>query len=164
MSLFEVCQWIQDSQVGTAIRESIWIYPIILSVHLLALGTSVGTLLWFDLRLLGVFMRSRPVSEVYRSVMPWMAGGFVTMFLSGGLLFWALAAKCYGNTYFRIKLVAILLAGINALVFHRMTERSIDEWDTAAVPPLKARIAGLLSITCWMVTMVAGRRIVAGLQ
>src|SRR5436309_11546547 len=96
MSLFEVCQWIQDTQVGTAIRESLWIYPNILSIHLLALGTSVGTLLWFDLRLLGFAMRSQRVSEVYRNVMPWMVTGFVVMFISGGLLFWSLAAKCYG--------------------------------------------------------------------
>jgi hypothetical protein len=93
-----------------------------------------------------------------------MAGGFLVMFVSGGLLFWALAAKCYGNPYFQIKLAAITFAGINALVYHGMTERSIAEWDTAAVPPLGARIAGLLSITCWMVTMAAGRRIVVGLQ
>ena len=68
----------------------------ILSIHLLALGTSVGTLLWFDLRLLGFAMRSQRVSEVYRNVMPWMVTGFVVMFISGGLLFWSLAAKCYG--------------------------------------------------------------------
>jgi hypothetical protein len=164
MSLLELCQWIQDTQISTAIRESIWVYPIILSVHLLALGTSVGTLLWFDLRLLGWLMRSQPVSDVYRAVLPWMAIGFLVMFASGGLLFAALAAKCYGNTVFRIKLVAIAVAGINALIFHLVTRRSIADWDKAAVPPLGARLAGLLSIVCWMVTMGAGRRIVAGLQ
>src|SRR5262245_42526888 len=136
MSLLELCQWIQDTQVGTAIRESIWLYPIILSVHMLALGTSVGTLLWFDLRLLGLLWRSQSVSQVYRSVLPWMAGGFALMFISGGLLFWGLAARCYGNVYFAIKLAAIALAGVNALFYHRVTVRSIAEWDAAPIPPL----------------------------
>ena len=149
--------------MGTAIRESTWMYPNILAVHVLALGASVGTLLWFDLRLLGLTMRSQPISEVYRQLMPWMFGGFFVMFVTGGLLFWALAAKCYGNIYFQIKVGSILLAGINALIYHWMTERTIADWDRASRPPLGARIAGLLSMTFWIVTIAAGRRIVVGL-
>jgi hypothetical protein len=163
MSLFQLCQWIQDSQVGTTIRESTWIYPNVLAVHVLALGASVGTLMWFDLRLLGLTMRRQSISEVYKQLMPWMVGGFSVMFITGGLLFWALAAKCYGNIYFQIKVAAILLAGVNALVYHWMTERTIADWDTAAFPPRHARVAGFLSMTFWIVTIAAGRRIVVGL-
>ena len=163
MSLLELCQWIQDTQVGTAIRESILVYPIILSVHLLALSVSVGTLVWFDLRLLGFKMRVQPVSEVYNQLMPWMLGGFLVMFLTGGLLFWALAAKCYGNIYFRIKMAALLLAGLNALIFHLLTQRTIADWDAAPVPPIGARLAGVVSIVLWVVIIGAGRRIVVAL-
>jgi hypothetical protein len=163
MSLLEVCQWIQDTQVGTAIRESILVYPIILAVHVLALTVSVGTLMWFDLRLLGVKLRSQRVSEVYRGVMPAMLCGFLVMFTTGGLLFWALAAKCYGNVYFRIKLGALLLAGVNALIYHLRTERTIADWDAAPLPPLRVRVAGLISMICWIVVIGAGRRIVLGL-
>ena len=163
MSLLELCQWIQYSEVGTAIRESIWVYPAILAVHVLALSASVGMLVWFDLRLLGIKMRSSPVSEVYRQLMPWMLGGFSVMFATGGLLFWALAAKCYGNVYFRIKVAALLFAGLNALVYHLITEKTIADWDQAPLPPLRARIAGVLSMACWIVTIAAGRRIVIGL-
>jgi hypothetical protein len=163
MSLFEMCQWIQDTQVGTAIRESILVYPIILAVHVLALTVSVGTLMWFDLRLLGLKMRSQRVTEVYRQLMPVMLGGFLVMFATGGLLFWALAAKCYGNIYFRIKLTALLFAAVNAGVYHLTTERTIANWDTAPVPPPRARMAGLISMICWIVVIGAGRRIVLGL-
>jgi uncharacterized protein DUF6644 len=163
MSLFELCQWIQDTQVGTAIRESILVYPIILSVHVLALSVSVGTIVWFDLRLLGVKMRSQRVSDVYKQLMPWTLAGFFVMFVSGGFLFWALAAKCYGNVYFRIKLVALLLAGLNALVYHLMTVRTIADWDEAPLPPVRARMAGVLSIVLWAVVIGAGRRIVLAL-
>jgi hypothetical protein len=163
MSLLELCQWIQATQVGSAIRESIWVYPLILAVHVLALTVSVGTLVWFDLRLLGIKMRTQPISQVYRQLMPWMLSGFFIMFLTGGFLFWALAGKLYGNVYFRIKVVALLMAGVNALIFHLMTERTIAEWDAAARPPMRVRIAGLLSMVCWTVTIAAGRRIVLGL-
>jgi hypothetical protein len=163
MSLLQLCQWIQDSQVGTAIRESIWVYPTILAVHVLALTASVGTVMWFDLRLLGINMRTQSVSEVYRQLMPWMFGGFFVMFATGGLLFWALAAKCYGNIYFRIKIVALLSAATNALIFHFMTERTIADWDRAPLPPMRVRVAGVLSMVFWVVTIAAGRRIVLGL-
>jgi hypothetical protein len=119
--------------------------------------------MWFDLRLLGLTMRRQSISEVYKQLMPWMVGGFSVMFITGGLLFWALAAKCYGNIYFQIKVAAILLAGVNALVYHWMTERTIADWDTAAFPPRHARVAGFLSMTFWIVTIAAGRRIVVGL-
>lgn len=163
MSLLELCQWIQDTQVGTAIRESIWVYPIILAVHVLTLTISVGTLMWFDLRLLGIKMRSQPVSEVYRQLMPWMLGGFFVMFATGGLLFWSIAAKCYVNVYFRIKIAALLLAGINALIYHQTTERTIADWDAAPLPPMRARMAGFVSMVCWIVVIVAGRRIALGM-
>lgn len=163
MSLLELCQWIQDTQVGTTIHESIVIYPVVLAVHVLTLTVSVGTLVWFDLRLLGITMRSQPISEVYRQLMPWMLSGFSVMFLTGGLLFWALAAKLYGNVYFQIKLIALLLAGLNALMYHLMTERTIADWDRAPLPPLPARMAGLLSMALWIVVISAGRRIVLGL-
>lgn len=163
MSLLQLCQWIQDTQVGTAIRESIWVYPIILAVHVLALVASVGMLMWFDLRLLGIRMRSQRISEVYRQLLPWFVGGFGVMFFTGGLLFWALAARCYGNIYFQIKMAAILSAGLNALIYHVITERNIVDWDAAPVPPLSARIAGLLSMALWTVTIAAGRRIALAL-
>jgi len=139
------------------------VYPIILAVHVLALTISVGTLVWFDLRLLGIKMRSQRVSEVYRQLMPVMLSGFFVMFTTGGLLFWALAAKCYGNVYFRIKLIALMLAAVNALVYHLTTERTIAQWDAAPLPPVRARLAGLFSIVCWIVVIGAGRRIVLGL-
>src|SRR5262245_22619703 len=122
MSALDICQWIQDTQIGTAIRESTCVYPIVLAIHVLALGASVGTLLWVDVRLLGLTTRAPRVSHVDKQLAPWMAGGFSVMFLTGGLLFWSIAAQCYGNVYFRIKVTALLLVALTALVYHPLTE------------------------------------------
>ena len=94
-------------------------------IHILGLTVSVGTLFWFDLRLLGVSMVRCPVSEVYRRLMPWMLSGFALMITSGGLLFTGFATKAYGSIYFRLKVLAIVCAGVNALCFHLVTERRI---------------------------------------
>ncbi len=61
MSILSTCQWLQDTDIGRSIRESIWMFPIIESTHVLALSISVGLLLVSDLRLMGYMMKRQPV-------------------------------------------------------------------------------------------------------
>lgn len=157
MSLPDLCQWLQNTAWGTGIRESTWVFPIVEGTHVLALALSVGTLLIVDLRLMGVLMRREPVSQVSNQLMPWSAAGFTIMFITGALLFWSQAVKAYGSIFFRIKLLLLLLAGINALVFELTLRRSIATWDTAEKPPFRARLAGVLGIVLWAGVIAAGR-------
>ena len=146
--------------MGTAIRESTWVFPIILAFHSLGLTLSVGTVLWLDLRLLGVKMRGLPVSEVYQQLKPWMLSGFAIMFISGMLLFSAQAARCYDNVYCRTKILLLIVPGLNALIYHMLTERSIARWDVASSPSLAARMTGLVSLVSWTAIIILGRQIV----
>ena len=88
--------------------------------------------------------------------MPWMFTGFATMFITGVTLFAGFATAAYGNVYFRIKVAAMLLAAVNAFVYHRFTERRSAQWDAGA-PPAGARAAGLVSICVWAIVILAGR-------
>ena len=157
MSILTFCQWLQNSAIGSGIRSSAYAYGVIESTHVLACAISVGILAACDLRLLGVTMRKQPVSEVFDGLIPYSLVGFALMFLSGGLIFWAEAEKSYHSGYFRLKLVLLMLAGLNALVFHRTTYRSVREWDTAGKLPLKVRLAGLWSLLLWISVIAAGR-------
>lgn len=157
MSILSVCEWLESTQVGVLVRESLYGFPILAAIHILGLTVSVGTLVWFDLRLAGISMPRCPVSSLYRRLIPWTLAGFGLMFLSGLLLFTGFATKAYGNVYFRIKLTAIVLAGVNALVYHRTIERRIARWNDAARPPMPARLAGVISIIVWTIAIMAGR-------
>ena len=157
MSLLELCQWIQDTQVGTAIRESLLVFPIIEGTHVLGLGLSVGTVIWFDLRLMGILMRDMTVSEVFEQLKPWMFLGFALMFATGGLLFWSYAARCYASPYFRVKLVLLVMAAVNVVIYHFTIDRRRATWDKTPVPPFPARIAGFLSLSLWMSIVAVGR-------
>lgn len=157
MSVLELCQWIQDTQIGTAIRESLLVFPIIEGTHVISLAFSIGVLMWFDLRLMGVMMREEPVSEVFAQVKPWILAGFGLTFLTGGLLFWSYAAKCYNSSYFRVKMMLLVLAGVNVLVYHLTIDRRKSEWDRAPVPPSQARMAGFLSLLLWLIVVAVGR-------
>src|SRR2546430_3270956 len=146
MFLLHLLQWIQDTRVGTSIRESNYVFVIILGFHALALAVSVGIVFWFDLRLLGVAMCEQPVSELYRNLMPWMIGGFTIMFATGLLLLWAQAARCYENVYCHTKIPLLLLPAANAGIYHMVSERNRRQWDRHPMPPVGARNAGVESI------------------
>ena len=132
-------------------------FPIVESSHVLGLAFSVGTAIWVDLRLMGVSMRKYTVSETFAFLKPWMAGGFGLMVVTGALLFWSHALKCYESSYFRIKLLLLLLAALNVIVFHLTIDRRRAAWDESPRPPLQARLAGLASLLIWLGVVAAGR-------
>lgn len=155
--MLQVCEWLESTAVAALVRETLYGFPIVVAFHIMGLILSIGMLLWFDLRLLGLAMTSTRVSELYRRLAPYIVCGFVVMFVTGLMLFTAFAVAAYGNLYFRIKVAAMIIAAVNALVFHFSTERSIARWDDLPRPPLAARIAGLTSAVVWMVAIFSGR-------
>ena len=112
-----------------------------------------------DLRLLGLTMRSVPVSEVAGRLLPWTVTGFLIMIVSGALLFYGIPVRTYQNIFFRIKVVLLVLAGLNAWVFHLTVYRKVARWDLLPVPPTHARIAGALSLFFWAGIVASGRMI-----
>jgi hypothetical protein len=153
----DIAVWLETTPIAILVRESLYGFAAVVAVHILGLTLSVGTVIWFDLRLLGVSMRGIPVSVLYRRLMPWIVTGFAIMFISGGMLLASFATNAYGNVYFRIKMVGLVVAGANAFFYHRVTERRIAGWDEARTPPLPARTAGLISIAIWAIVILSGR-------
>ena len=97
----------------------------------MGLALSVGAVLWFDLRLLGLTMRGDRVSDVFQQVRPWMMLGFAVMFVTGALLFSARAVAAYESTYFRLKIGLLVLGALNIVLFHTTIDRQREQWDTA---------------------------------
>jgi hypothetical protein len=157
MTLYQLFEWLEATPLGVLVRESAWGFPILVALHILGITLSVGTLVWFDLRLLGVSMAGYKASLLYRRLMPWMFAGFAVMFVTGFMLLAGFATTAYGNVYFRIKIAAMALAAVNAFVYHRFTERRIAEWDSSPQTPVRARVAGLISICVWACVIVSGR-------
>ena len=155
--LLHLCQWLHDSAIGTAIRESTYAFPMIETVHVLGITLLVGTIAIVDLRLLGILFKRERVSAIVSQVLPLTWSGFAIMFVSGLLLFWSEAEKSYTNPAFRIKLVLLFLVGLNPLIFHSTIYRSVATWDNASVAPKQARVAAVLSLTLWSATMAIMR-------
>lgn len=158
-ALLTLAEAIQNSGLGPVLAESELAFPIIEGIHLIGLSISVGLIVLTDLRLLGVFLRHVPVSEVLHQLRPWVLGGFAAIFLSGGLLFWAEAATLVASPPFPFKLGFILLAGLNALYFEAVLARRPTLQGASTALPVPVRLAGLTSILLWSLVIVCGRLI-----
>ncbi len=158
MHLVEFVQWLNDRHFSVALRGDDWPFPIIETVHILGLGISVGLVIWIDLRLLGVTMlRHERVSEIVSQLEPWAKAGFIVMFISGLLLLLAEPMKCYTALSFRLKVIMLILAGLNVWYFHAKVYPTVAEWDEAPVLPWRARMVGIFSLTLWFGIIIAGR-------
>ncbi|HYD56917.1 MAG TPA: DUF6644 family protein [Burkholderiales bacterium] len=145
---------IEASGLGQAMRQSLWLYPIVEVVHIVGLALLFGSIVVLDLRLLGL-SRNVPVSKLARHVLPWSATSFLLIVPSGLAMFVAHASEFIANPVFLVKMVLIVAAGINAAVFH--TGRSEGEWDVGAPTPFRAKLAGGVSLLAWTSVIACGR-------
>jgi hypothetical protein len=157
ISLLQFCQWLNDTGPATALRESTVMFPVVESVHTLAIALVVGTVAVVDLRLLGVVLKKEPVTRVAGQILPITWLGFGVMLMTGLMLFAAEATKCYYNPAFRLKLILLALVGLNPLIFHSTIYRSVARWDDAPRAPGRARLAAVLSLGLWSGVVIAGR-------
>ena len=159
MSLLPFVQWLAKTPGSIALHESVFMYPLVESAHVLTLCVFLGMAVMFDLRLLGVTLTAVPMSQLKRRLGPWMTGGFIVMVITGLMLFYAIPVRSYQSIFFRVKVVALILAGLNAFAFHATIDRRVAEWDGDPVPPRAAKRAGAISLLLWAVIVVAGRMI-----
>jgi hypothetical protein len=149
--------WLSDTSFSTTIRESQWLFPFIEVCHIFGFVTLVGVTSALDLRLLGFWLLEKPVSLLAEGLLNWTWAGFAVMVVTGGLLFISDPPRFYYNTAFRFKMLGVLLAGTNALVFHNTAYRSVSKWDNSANTPFGAKLAGVCSILFWFGIAAAGR-------
>jgi hypothetical protein len=147
LSILHFCQWLENTPVGVAVRQSVWLFPIVETTHTVGIALMAGTIAIVDLRLLAFGLRREPVAAVLQQVLPWTWAGFALMFATGALLVSSEAVKLYNSLFFRIKLVLLFVAAVNALVFHWTIYHEAAKWDQASSTPARAKLAGLLSLT-----------------
>ena len=157
--IHDFAAWIDTHAWSTALHESLWVYPLVESTHVLTLMLFVGMLAMVDLRMLGVAFRDTPVSELTSRLLPWSVAGFVIMVGTGVLLFYAIPVRTAHSVWFRVKVVLLIAAAINAWWFHRRVSKDRERWDAQEKPPLGVRLAAATSLGVWTGVIVAGRMI-----
>ena len=159
MSLLAFFEWLADTSWSVDLHESQYAYPLIESLHVWTMAVFFGSVVMFDLRLLGVTLRKVPASDVVDRLLPLTIAAFILMVISGTLLFFAIPLRSYQSIFFRFKMLLLVLAGLNVWLFHSRVYPRVATWDIEAGPPRTAKIAGGISLVLWIGIIFSGRMI-----
>jgi hypothetical protein len=149
-------QAFEQTGIAEWMRTSVKAMPFVESIHVLAAATVFGTIFIVDLRLLGFPNTSRPFTRVSDEMLRLTWGAFVLALITGALMFAPNASTYFINTAFRWKMLCLLGAGLNMLIFQFLTYRTVGAWNETS-PPRAAKLAGVLSILLWLAVIFLGR-------
>jgi hypothetical protein len=157
--LLEFVQWIQFTEFFTALRGSAYVYPIVLSLHMVGIALFGGMILMTDLRLLGVTMRQRSIADVVNQLRVPKRWGLLLTVTCGFLMFGSKAEEYYYNAFFRTKLILFALVIVQELVFYRSVYADPAALDRAPGIPGNAKLAAAISLLLWISIACCGRGI-----
>jgi len=149
--------WLGNTPWSVSLLESTYAWAFLESTHVLTLALFVGSAVMMDLRLTGVAFRGVPASSFTGRLLPWTRAGFAVMAVTGVTLFYSAPLRYYYNLFFRVKIVLLVVAGLNVWLFHSRIHRRISEWDDQLRPPRAARVAGFVSLIVWTGVVFSGR-------
>lgn len=150
--------WLESTTLSAWVREAVWAYPAIETAHILGFTVLVGSAFMFDLRLLG-FAPSLPVAAAARHLLRWSRLSLLVVAPTGFMLFMTQATETWANSAFRLKLLLLCVAALNALIFHLWTFRSVEEWGQQKTAPAAAKVSALVSLAVWTGVITCGRLI-----
>ncbi|WP_458130156.1 DUF6644 family protein [Pseudomonas sp. Z2-11] len=145
-----------DSSLALAMRDELWLYPLVEVLHIIGFSVLVGAVVMFDLRVLGL-SKAIAVTALARHLLTWAVAALLLIVPAGLMMFSAHPQDFAGNNVFILKLSLIAAAGINALLFHAGTYRSVEHWNTGQKAPGLARVQALVSIALWITVILCGR-------
>ncbi|WGK88460.1 DUF6644 family protein [Pseudomonas migulae] len=148
--------WVGDSQLGAAMRGDLWLYPMVEVVHIIGFAVLVGSVVMFDLRVLGL-SKNIAVTDLARHLLTWSVAALLLIVPAGLMMFSAHPHDFASNGVFILKLCLIATAGLNAVLFHVGVYRSVNQWNTTVGAPGIAKCQALLSIALWLTVVLCGR-------
>jgi len=146
-------KWCEASWMGKTISGSVYLFPVVEAVHLLALAVIGGAVLIVDLKLLGFGIRTQGLEEIARDAQKWFLGSWLVMIVTGLLLFWSEPQKLYYSTPFAVKMLCLLLGTIFALTVRRKVTLAGE----GRVSPAVMKLVALVSLTLWFGVGAGGR-------
>ena len=156
LGVLRVLEWLEDGTLAVAIRQSTWLYPALEIIHITGIVLLVGPAFMFDLRLLGV-ARQFSVPALAGFLLGWSRRGLLLVIPSGLFLFATNATTLGFDPVFWLKVTLLIVAGLNALFFHRYTLHSITDSADNRNKSGKSKLAAVISILAWLGIITCGR-------
>lgn len=155
--ILDFAEWLDALSISTSLHESFYLYNWIETTHVLTLMLSLGMLFIIDARMLGLVLTEMPASKLAARLTKPMWIGFSIMIVTGILLYVAIPVRTSQSIWFRIKVILLIAAAINAWTFHRHLNASAGSWDLDRFPPRRTRMAAFVSLALWAGVIVCGR-------
>jgi hypothetical protein len=146
-------EWCGNTWLGTAVRDTVWAFPVIETFHLLALAILLGTVLIVNLRVFGLGKRFVPAAQLARQLEPWMLVSLAVLIASGIPMAFSEPMKCFESVSFPIKMGLILVGMVAQFTIQR---KWVMKGDASAG---RAKFAAVLSIVIWTAVGAAGKGI-----
>lgn len=150
---------LQESTLAVSIRDGLYIFPFLEAVHVIGLALVFGAIAVIDLRLLGLASTNRSFQRLAGEILKWVLAAFVVTAVTGALMFTTNATVYFHNTYFRAKVLLLVLAGLNAVAFELTARRTVDAWDRSPSAPTAGKVVAVVSLVVWVGVIFAGRMI-----
>jgi hypothetical protein len=158
ISISQIANFLQDLPLAIIISENEFLFPWIESFHVLAITMVIGTIFLVDFRLTGIAFRGFEFNSFSKALIRITWIGFSLAVITGSLLFISNASTYLNNTAFQIKFLFLMLAGLNMIIFQFISSKEMEVWGHpyGRIPPL-AKLAGICSLSFWLVVVACGR-------
>ncbi len=153
----QLLEWLQQTALSEWLLNSSWAWAVLEILHFMGLSLLLGSLIVFDLCVAGA-ITIVPVAAL-RPLPPLMIGGFAINLTSGILFFIGDPGRYAINIGFQLKMLLVVLAGINAFWFLRLFGAALARWQTRSDVPRLARVLAMLSLITWIGVLLLGRLI-----
>ena len=152
-----IFEWLDTLESSIALRESLNAYPALLTAHVVSMCLFAGLIAFWDLRLVGFALKRVSVTEIPTRIFPWALTGFAISCGTGLVLLYSKPLTYFTNFYFWLKMAMLIVAGINMIVFHFTTYKTVEAWKKDEVLPRSAQFAGVVSLVLWIGIISTGR-------
>ncbi len=157
--LLQFARWLEPQQLSQMLLSGYYSYNWVEATHVLTLMVSIGSLFIIDLRILGLALPNVPATTLAHRLHKPMIFGFTVMFITGILLFYAKPVESTQSLWFRIKMLLLVMAFINAWIFNARMNAAAGSWDNDPVAPKNLRIGAIISLLLWSGVVAMGRYI-----
>lgn len=155
--LSSIVSFVDGSALNLWMVSAYWVWPILEIIHFFGLSLLFGGLLVIDLRLAGHFRRLDPVAT--HSLIPVVVAGFGLNLVTGILFFFGDPLTYAYNAAFQLKMILIVLAGLNAMLYYWKLSAQMHSWTAQTTPPFIAKVVGYTSLALWTAILLCGRLI-----
>lgn len=155
--LINFAESIVDSSLTQWVQGTYWLWPVMEIIHFIGLTLLFGGLITVDLRMAG-FLRSIDPASTHK-LLPIVVFGFGLNLLTGILFFYGDPMRYAVNIGFQIKLVLVIIAGLNAALYHWKVDPLLRTTDRSLPPPAVAKFVAFTSLGAWTGVLVLGRLI-----